>query len=156
MDARTSGRASQHAHHCGAGTHRIPTAPRGFPTAHPAHSESLSIGAIRGLSPDQISSGMPYNCYDVAFWRTPSLACDAVQWFFGQTGCQWSDGFFRNYSSSTRSPAVECATGRLCDQQRRRSPFSLARSTRVTMIRLHGNKRVLRSCPCCRGGQATS
>jgi hypothetical protein len=73
MDARTSAPASQHAHHCGAGTHGIPTAPRGFPTAHPAHSESLSIGAIRGLSPDQISSGMPYNCYDVAFWRTPSL-----------------------------------------------------------------------------------
>jgi len=55
------------------GTHRIPTDPRGFPTAHPAHSESLSIGAIRRLSPDQISSGMPYNCYDVAFWRTLSL-----------------------------------------------------------------------------------
>ena len=84
MDARTSAPASQHAHHCGAGTPGIPTDPRRFPTAHPAHSESLSIGAIRGLSPDQISSGMPYNCYDVSFWRTPSLSEAPHKCFFGR------------------------------------------------------------------------
>ena len=94
---------------------------------------------------DQLRDRHPFVMLRILVGRSSCLLHDSkILW---KTSCQWSSSVSHNNSGSTRSPAGRLAKRRLIDQRRRRSPLSLARPTRIAMIRLNGNKRVLEFCP---------